>query len=145
VPVLPSDAVLALFGSGIGSLSSASAMEAELGAAYEPYHRRLALRLAALLPRPEPGQFRDYGEYLDASRAIRDVLVAEMWLRQCRAETLKLDRSLEVSATPLVDEEHRLISQETKAPEQGLPAREERGWRPTLAALDLAVAASKLS
>jgi len=136
--VFPSRSVLSLFGSAIDfGAASRDSVQATLGANYGFYHRVIALRLAALTPRPDPRVFRDYEAYLDACRAVVDVLVAEVFLRQCRASVLSLDVNEGVYGVPLVDSGHRLLSQVTRTPEPDVVSTADPGWRPLLATPEL--------
>jgi hypothetical protein len=91
----------------------------ELGDNYERYHSFLAKKLSAHGGRPDPSAYRDdMPGYLRACVEVRDVVVAEMLLRRCRAYR-KLGRSLHDpldTTIPLFDGEHRLISTELGRP-----------------------------
>ncbi len=93
----------------------------ELGDSYDRYHRFLADRARRVGGRPEPEAANgDFAAYAQACDEARDVVVAEMMLRRCRAYR-QLGRSLKDppdTETPIYDSSYRLVSAETGSPTQ---------------------------
>ncbi len=93
----------------------------ELGDHYDQYHRFLADRARRLGGRPEPEAAEgNFAAYTQACDETRDIVVAEMMLRRCRAYR-QLGRSLKDppdTEIPLYDSSYRLVSAETRSPTQ---------------------------
>jgi len=107
----------------------------EVGDNYARYHAFLSAKLSDHGGRPDPNSYAEnIAGYLDACEEVRDVLVAEMLLRRCRAFRKlggSLDDRLDLNATPLVDEAHRLVSTELGRPlDSARPSPAAQAWQP---------------
>jgi hypothetical protein len=91
----------------------------ELGDGYERYHAFLANALEALGGRPEPADYgKDVVGYYRDSDRFADIIVAEVLLRRCRAfrRTGRRLDDPDFDDPTTLDERHRLVSVETRAP-----------------------------
>ena len=83
----------------------------EVGDNYSYYHDFLAKRLGALLPPPDPRDFRTYPEYAAALDRVHAVVRAEALIRNCaqyRQSGRRLDAAIDLSV-PLVDADDNLV------------------------------------
>jgi hypothetical protein len=110
---------------------STAALMAELGDNYASYNEWLAREANAIGSRPDPTAYDDPDDYARACAHVRDILAAEILLRQARGFR-QLGRSLRDRdrSAPLVDGAHRLVSAETgRATLDVEGSAEARRWR----------------
>jgi hypothetical protein len=87
-----------------------AALVVELGDNYPTYHNFLATELAKL-GRPHPKDYPDYDSYITVYAKAQTIVIAEAFLRNCRAyrrDGASLDAPLDTS-TPLLDANDRLV------------------------------------
>lgn len=92
-----------------------AAFVAELGDHYALYHAFLAARLASFGGRPKPEDFDSRDGFFAAWTGIHDVLMAEAFLRNCRAYRLSgrpLNQPLDLSVPMVSPRDDHLVSVE---------------------------------